>query len=57
MGDNKLLAMAEHDALTQLMIAREAALIALYPNNPEVVAQIMAKLIMERVNALCPMTN
>lgn len=57
MGDNKLLAMAEHDALTQWMMAREAALIALYPNNPEVVAQIMAKLIMERVNALCPMTN
>jgi len=52
MGDNKLLAMAEYNALTQWMMAREASLIALYPNNPEIVVQIMVKTIIERVNAL-----
>lgn len=57
MGENKLLAMAEQHALTQWMMAREASLIALYPDNPEVVVQLMAKLIMERVNELCQMTN
>jgi len=57
MGDNKLLAMAEHNALTQWMMAREASLIALYPNNPEIVVQIMVKTIMERVNDLCPALN
>ena len=34
-------------------MAREASLIALYPENPEVVAQTMVKLIMDRVNDLC----
>ncbi|MBQ4579526.1 MAG: hypothetical protein IJA83_02605 [Clostridia bacterium] len=53
MGDNKLLAMAEYNALTQWMMAREASLIALYPDNPEIVVQIMVKTIMERVNDLC----
>ena len=53
MGDNKLLAMAEYNAFTQWMMAREAFLIALYPDNPEVVAQIMVKTIMDRVIELC----
>ena len=53
MGDNKLLATAECDAFTQWMMAREASLIALYPDNPEIVVQIMVKTIMERTNDLC----
>ena len=57
MGDNKLLAMAEYNALTQWMMAREASLIALYPDNPEIVVQIMVKTIIERVNALCQVVN
>ena len=57
MGDNKLLAMAEYNALTQWMMAREAYLIALYPENLEIVVQIMVKTIMERVNVLCEMFN
>ena len=57
MGDNKLLAMAEYNALTQWMMAREASLIALYPNNPEVVAQTMVKTIMDRVNDLCQVSH
>ncbi len=54
LGDNRILAMAEYNALTQWMMAREASLMALYPDNPEVVAQAMVKLIMDRVNDLCP---
>lgn len=57
MGDNKLLAMAEYNALTQWMMAREASLIALYPDHPEIVVQIMVKTIIERVNALCQVVN
>ena len=57
MGDNKLLAMAEYNALTQWMMAREASLIALYPENPEIVVQIMVKTIMDRVNDLCQITQ
>jgi len=57
MGDNKLLAMAEYNALTQWMMAREASLIALYPNNPEIVVQIMVKTIMDRVNDLCQVSR
>ena len=53
MGDNKLLAMTEYNALTQWMMAREASLMALYPENPEIVAQTMVKIIIDRVNALC----
>jgi len=57
MGDNKLLAMAEYNALTQWMMAREAFLIAQYPENPEIVVQIMVKTIMERVHDLCQITQ
>lgn len=57
MGENKLLAMAEYNALTQWMMAREASLIALYPENPEIVVQIMVKTIIDRVNTLCQMVN
>lgn len=53
LGDNKALAMAEYNALTQWMMAREASLMALYPENPEIVAQTMVKIIIDRVNALC----
>ena len=53
LGDSKLLAMAEHNALTQWMAAREASLTALYPDHPEVVAQIMVKLMMERTSLMC----
>ena len=38
LGDNLVLAMAEYHALTQWMMAREASLIAMYPDNPELVA-------------------
>ncbi len=57
MGDNKLLAMAEYNAFTQWLMAREASMIALYPNNPEVVAQAMVKTIMDRVNDLCQVSR
>lgn len=50
-------ATAEHAALMQWMMAREASLIALYPNNPEVVAQAMVKTIMDRVNDLCQVSR
>ncbi len=53
LGENKALAMAEYNALTQWMMAREASLMALYPENPEIVAQTMVKIIIDRVNALC----
>lgn len=53
LGDNKALAMAEYSTLTQWMMAREASLMALYPENPEIVAQTMVKIIIDRVNALC----
>ena len=45
--------MAEYSTLTQWMMAREATLMALYPENPELVAQTMVKLIADHVNALC----
>jgi len=57
LGANSALAMAEYNALTQWMMTREASLIALYPENPEVVAQTMVKLIMDRVNDLCQVTK
>ena len=53
LGESKALAMAEYNALTQWMMAREASLMALYPENPEIVAQTMVKIIIDRVNALC----
>lgn len=37
----------------QWMSAREASLIAMYPDNPELVAQTMVKIIIDRVNDLC----
>ena len=57
LGDNLVLAMAEYHALTQWMMAREASLIAMYPDNPELVAQTMTKIIMDRVNELCALTK
>ena len=53
LGENAGLASAEYQALTQWMMAREASLMALYPQSPELVAQTMVKLLMERVNQLC----
>ncbi len=57
LGESSGIATAEHAALMQWMIAREASLIALYPNNPEVVAQAMVKTIMDRVNDLCQVSH
>ncbi|MBP3452976.1 MAG: hypothetical protein J6M20_04595 [Clostridia bacterium] len=57
LGESSGIATAEHAALMQWMIAREASLIALYPNNPEVVAQAMVKTIMDRVNDLCQVSR
>jgi hypothetical protein len=57
LGDNSALAMAEYGAFTQWLQAREAELTVLYPDNPEVVAQIMVKHIMNRVNDLCRITQ
>ncbi len=57
LGDKAALAMAERAVLTQWLAAREAALTALYPENPEVVAQTMVKLIMDRVNDLCQLVK
>ena len=53
LGDNSAAAKAGYAVMTQWMMAREASLIALYPENPELVAQLMVKLIMDRVNNLC----
>ena len=53
LGDNGAAAKAGYAVMTQWMMAREASLIALYPENPELVAQTMVKLIMDRVNNLC----
>ena len=57
LGDKAALAMAERAVLTQWLAAREAALTALYPENPEVVAQNMVKLVMDRVNDLCQLVK
>ena len=55
LGENGALAMGERQTLNQWMPLREASLKALYPDNPELVEQTMAKIIMERVNDLCQM--
>ena len=57
LGDKAPLAMAECIVFTQWTEAREAALTALYPDNPELMAQSMTKLIMERVNSLCQLVK
>lgn len=54
LAGNSDLALAEFNATMQWLEAREAYLNALYPDNPELVAQIMVKHIMDRVNDLCP---
>ena len=53
LGADSALAMAECQALNQWLPLREASLMALYPEHPEVVAQIMMKTVMDRVNDLC----
>ena len=55
LGDNGMVATAEFNMLTQWMMAREATLIALYPDNPELVMQMMTVLMMDRTNDLCQM--
>ena len=54
LAGNSDLALAEFNATMQWLEAREAYLNALYPDNPELVAQAMVKHIMDRVNDLCP---
>ena len=54
LAGNSDLALAEFNATMQWLEAREAYLNALYPDNPELMAQIMVKHIMDRVNDLCP---
>ena len=54
---NSDLALAEYNATLQWLEVREAYLNALYPDNPELVAQTMVKHIMDRVNDLCPALN
>lgn len=53
LGEHKQLAQVEKAAFIQWMSAREASLIAMYPDNPELVAQTMVKIIIDRVNDLC----
>ena len=57
LGGNSSLATAVYGTLTQWMMAREAELIALYPDNPELVMQMMVKFIMTWVNDLCQMAQ
>ena len=57
LGNSNILATIEYKMMTQWMMAHEASLIALYPNSPELVAQEMVKIIMERVNDLCQVTK
>ena len=54
LAGNSDLTLAEFNATMQWLEAREAYLNALYPDNPELVAQTMVKHIMDRVNDLCP---
>ncbi len=53
LGENSDVALAEYATLENWMIAREAELKLLYPDNPELVAQTMVRIIMDQVNTLC----
>ena len=53
LGANKVLAMADYQAWIQWMAAREACLTAIYPSQPQIVCQTMAKMVIDRVNDLC----
>lgn len=53
LGEQHAVVLVEYSTLSQWMEAREAVLTLLYPDNPELVAQMMVKLVMDRVNDLC----
>ena len=57
LGENSDVALAEYATLENWMIAREAELTLLYPENPELVAQTMVRIVIDQVNALCQMVK
>jgi hypothetical protein len=57
LGENSDVALADYATLESWMIAREAELMLLYPDNPELVAQTMARIVIDQVNALCQLAQ
>ncbi len=57
LGENSDVALAEYATLENWMIAREAELTLLYPDNPELVAQTMVRIVIDQVNALCQLAQ
>ena len=57
LGEKSDVALAEYATLESWMIAREAELMLLYPENPELVAQTMVRIIIDQVNVLCQMAQ
>ena len=57
LGENSDVALADYATLESWMIAREAELMLLYPDNPELVAQTMVRIIIDQVNALCQLAQ
>lgn len=57
LGENSDVALAEYATLESWMIAREAELTLLYPDNPELVAQTMVRIVIDQVNALCQLAQ
>ena len=57
LGENSDVALAEYATLESWMVAREAELTLLYPDNPELVAQTMVRIVIDQVNALCQLAQ
>ena len=57
LGENSDVALADYATLESWMIAREAELMLLYPDNPELVAQTMARIVIDQVNAPCQLAQ
>ena len=57
LGDSSDVALAEYATLESWMAAREEELMLLYPENPELVAQTMVRIIIDQVNALCQLAQ
>lgn len=57
LGDSSDVALGEYATLENWMIAREEELMLLYPENPELVAQTMVRIIIDQVNALCQLAQ
>ena len=57
LDENSDVALAEYATLESWMIAREAELTLLYPDNPELVAQTMVRIVIDQVNALCQLAQ